>query len=189
MAENRAHKTGKREAGSARGRSPVVTPSPVLPERGPGGEATPHFERGMSGPERRRLCRELRRKQTPAETLFWQLVRDRRFDGHKFRRQHPLGNFIADFYCPELRLAIELDGGVHTKQRERDSERETLITQHGIRVLRVRNQDLVADPKATLEDLRSIIVRDSLASLDTSLDRLASPSPASLERGPGGEAT
>src|SRR5260370_799436 len=57
----------------------------------------------LGGEARRALCRELRQRQTPPEEFFWELVRDRRFEGYKFRRQHPLSRFIADFYCPELR--------------------------------------------------------------------------------------
>src|SRR5690606_1794412 len=55
-------------------------------------------------------ARELRKKQTKAEEIFWQLVRNRKFNNLKFRRQHQIGNYIADFYCVELRLVIEFDG-------------------------------------------------------------------------------
>jgi very-short-patch-repair endonuclease len=58
-----------------------------------------------------KYARELRRNQTDAEQLLWGLLRDRRFAGKKFRRQHPVGRYILDFYCHELKLAIELDGG------------------------------------------------------------------------------
>ena len=61
-------------------------------------------------------ARELRSLQTDAEARLWHLLRDRRFFGHKFRRQHSVENFILDFYCPEQHLAIELDGGQHGDQ-------------------------------------------------------------------------
>jgi len=59
------------------------------------------------------FARELREKQTPAEALLWQLLRNRRLLGFKFRRQHQFGDYIADFYCHEARLIIECDGSVH----------------------------------------------------------------------------
>lgn len=76
----------------------------------------------MCGPYRRPLksgretARELRRERMPAQERFWQLVRNRRFDGDKFRRQHRLGPSFLDFYCPELRLAIEIDGPIYDEQ-------------------------------------------------------------------------
>ena len=57
-------------------------------------------------------ARELRASSTPAEQALWKLLRDRRLQGIKFRRQSPLGIFVADFYCPELKLVIELDGEI-----------------------------------------------------------------------------
>ena len=60
-------------------------------------------------------ARELRQSGTDAERLVWQLVRNRQLDGWKFRRQHPIGRYILDFYCYEARLGIELDGGQHAE--------------------------------------------------------------------------
>jgi ribA/ribD-fused uncharacterized protein len=128
----------------------------------------PQMERGLGG-EARALCRELRQRQTPAETFFWELVRDRRFEGYKFRRQHPLGAFIADFYCPELRLAVELDGGVHATQRERDHSRDEILNQYGIRVVRIQNETFLADPEATLHHLHTLIEQWSAPDPNTSL--------------------
>src|SRR5260370_20311655 len=59
------------------------------------------------------LARELRERQTPAEALLWQLLRNRRLLGFKFRRQHQFGDYIADFYCHEARMVIECDGSAH----------------------------------------------------------------------------
>jgi len=131
------------------------SPSPSLMERGLGGEAR----------------RELRQRQTPPEEFFWELVRDRRFEGYKFRRQHPLSRFIADFYCPELRLAVELDGGIHAMQVERDRARDEILAQHDIRVVRIRNEGFLADPEATLAQLSDLIAhwttQDEVASAPT----------------------
>jgi len=98
-------------------------------------------------------------------------VRDRRFEGYKFRRQHPLGRFVADFYCPELRLAIELDGGIHTTQVERDRARDEIVAQHDTRVVRIRNEGFLADPEATLAELSDLVAhwttQDEVASAPT----------------------
>ncbi|MCS4434570.1 endonuclease domain-containing protein [Aquiflexum gelatinilyticum] len=65
-----------------------------------------------ASPEIFRRARELRKNTTPSENSLWTLLRKKQFEGYKFRRQHPVNKFIADFYCHELRLIIELDGGI-----------------------------------------------------------------------------
>lgn len=84
-------------------------------------------------------ARDLRRRATSAEDLLWEMLRDRRLAGLKFRRQHPVGPFVIDFCCPARRLAIELDGGVHETRRQEDTEREAVLTAAGYRVLRFPN--------------------------------------------------
>ena len=98
----------------------------------------------------KRTARNLRKRQTQSEALFWEAVRDRRFQGMKFLRQHPLrfryqdGQrfFITDFYCPEHKLVIEIDGKIHEEQAERDELRTWIINHIGLRVLRFTNDDL-----------------------------------------------
>jgi type I restriction enzyme M protein len=82
--------------------------------------------------------RRLRREATLAEAALWALLRGRRLGGFKFRRQHPCGPFILDFFCPERRLAIELDGGQHFEPRARayDDWRTEFIAARGITVVR-----------------------------------------------------
>jgi shikimate kinase len=133
--------------------------------------------RGLRGEALRELCRELRKRQTPAEEFFWELVRNRRFDGLKFRRQHPLGRFVADFHCPEHKLAIELDGSIHQRQSERDQARYEAINLYGIRVERIKNADILERPEEILEELRQSLTPG-----------FATPSPSEMERGSGGEA-
>ena len=89
------------------------------------------------------LARELRRDQTPAERRVWGWLRGRRMLGLRFRRQQPIAGLIVDFYCPSLRMAIELDGAVHdtTKQLQWDAERDASLERRGIRVVRVRNEE------------------------------------------------
>jgi very-short-patch-repair endonuclease len=76
-------------------------------------------------------ARELRARETSVEDVLWEELRGRRLDGMKFRRQHPIGAFVADFCCTECRLVIELDGGIHAEQREHDAEREAILASSG----------------------------------------------------------
>ncbi len=97
--------------------------------------------------------RVLRKKATDAELELWSRLRRHRV-GPKFRRQHTLGPFTLDFYCPAARLAIELDGGQHYqgRQRERDIERDRWLSMQGIRVLRFSDRDVLLETE-TVEDV------------------------------------
>jgi very-short-patch-repair endonuclease len=92
----------------------------------------------------RKRARELRRRMTPAEMLLWQALRGRR-TGFKWRRQHPIGPFIVDFYCAERRLIVEVDGSVHDQQIERDTERAIWLQQHGYTLMRFTNTEVDRD--------------------------------------------
>ena len=89
-------------------------------------------------PKLKTFRRELRSGLTVAEAGFWNMVKGSRFDGRKFRRQHSVGPYILDFYCPAERLAVELDGQVHfgDAAREHDQERKLFLDHFGILVLR-----------------------------------------------------
>jgi very-short-patch-repair endonuclease len=93
--------------------------------------------------------RHMRKNQTVAETHMWSLLRKKQL-GTRFRRQHPMGPFILDFYAPEVRLAIEVDGAVHdsAEQKEYDNFRQKLIEQHNTEFMRFRNSDLENGPDA-----------------------------------------
>ena len=95
-------------------------------------------------------ARELRQEMTPAEELLWGRLRRKQLNGLKFRRQHPLGPFIADFYCAEYRLVVEIDGDVHKGQREYDIVRTEWFEAHGYRVIRFRNDDVIKDIETVL---------------------------------------
>jgi very-short-patch-repair endonuclease len=90
------------------------------------------------------LARQLRRDSTPMERHAWSLLRNRGMLGLKFRRQHVIGGFIVDFYCPALRLVLELDGAPHEHpdQAGYDRARTGWFVQRGYRVLRLRNRDV-----------------------------------------------
>ncbi|MBE9077550.1 endonuclease domain-containing protein [Romeria aff. gracilis LEGE 07310] len=87
-------------------------------------------------------ARQLRQQQTPSEQILWECLRARRLNGVKFRRQHNIGQFIADFYCHEARLVIELDGSIHHSRTEQDAERDAWMQACGLRVLRMTNEDV-----------------------------------------------
>ncbi|MFZ4677881.1 MAG: DUF559 domain-containing protein, partial [Nodosilinea sp.] len=136
---------GTGSAEEAQGNENVSTstsPSPQV-ERGPGGEV--QVERGPGGEVALipgyiyQLCRELRSQQTPAEEALWSVLRNRQFNDLKFRRQHPLGRYIADFYCAEKRLVVELDGAVHQKpeQQTYDQIRNEELEARDLTVLRI----------------------------------------------------
>jgi very-short-patch-repair endonuclease len=91
-------------------------------------------------------ARRMRKAPTPAERIFWHAVRDRRFRGLKFRRQHVLTPFIVDFFVDAAKLAIELDGGYHERRVAEDQARDAwILAVHGVRVVRVTNEAVVAD--------------------------------------------
>lgn len=92
----------------------------------------------------------MRRDPTTAELKFWYAVRDRRLSGLKFRRQAPLGGFIADFLCPEHRLIIEIDGGQHADS-DRDAIRDQTLIELGYRVLRFWNNDVMFNMDGVVE--------------------------------------
>jgi very-short-patch-repair endonuclease len=99
-------------------------------------------------------ARDLRARETPVEDILWEELRDRRLDGMKFRRQHPIGPFVVDFCCAECRLVIELDGGIHVEQREQDTEREAVLNLAGYRVIRFPNQSVQETLPEVLEAIR-----------------------------------
>ena len=108
--------------------------------------------------ERARVrARGLRQTQTDAETLLWHHLRNRNFEGFKFRRQHPVGPYFADFACLEIGLAIELDGGQHVEQAAYDEQRERQFATAGLQTIRFWNHEVLNETEAVLEKLRQIV--------------------------------
>ena len=97
-------------------------------------------------------ARELRNRTTEAEQKLWSLLRNRQLKGKKFRRQHAIANYVADFYCNESKLVIELDGNFHTmaETKEYDKSRTNLLNELGITVLRFWNEEVIKDPERVL---------------------------------------
>ncbi len=96
-------------------------------------------------------ARALRRRLTAAEHTLWSILRNRGLGGLKFRRQHPLGLYIVDFYCAEKRLVVELDGDSHAGRATRDAEREAWLEAHGYRVMRFTNREVMQSLPEVLE--------------------------------------
>jgi len=110
----------------------------------------------LSHEEEREWIRRLRAEQTEAEAALWQLLRNRKLIGGKFRRQVPVGRYVADFYCYERKLVVELDGGVHSApdQQVHDHNRDTFLLSLGLRVLRISNEDVLGAPDKVLDQIR-----------------------------------
>jgi len=89
-------------------------------------------------------ARQLRRRKTWAEKALWRLLRDRRFSGYKFRRQHPLGPYFLDFYCAEAKVVLETDGFMHghPDHQKHDATRDEFLRSRGIHVKRIWNWQL-----------------------------------------------
>jgi len=101
-------------------------------------------------------ARKLRIESTDAERRLWYLLRGRRLEGFKFRRQFAIGRYVADFVCLERRLIVELDGGQHSEQTRQDEERTRFLTERGFRVRRFWNDEALAQTEAVL----SVILGD-----------------------------
>ena len=91
---------------------------------------------------------------TPAEAAMWRILRGRGFEAHKFRRQTRSGRWIADFCCYDLRLVIELDGGVHRLREAEDAARDADLEQRGFIVLRFGNEAVLTNPNLVLDAVR-----------------------------------
>ena len=99
--------------------------------------------------------RELRQESTEAEKLLWAELRNKKLNGLKFRRQHPIDKFIVDFYCHERKLVVELDGGVHDEKinKEYDEARTALLAGLNIFVLRFRNEQVIDNLKEVIKKI------------------------------------
>ncbi len=153
------------------GKNPAIqNPSPS--GRGAGvREKLPHTKECLVPPRLLENARKLRQTQTDAETLLWYFLRNRKFGGAKFRRQHPIGNYVLDFYCEAENLAIELDGGQHIEQAKYDHKRSVDLSAEGIRILRFWNHEMFNETEAVLS-----VIWDTLF-LATDDGAAISPSP------------
>ena len=109
------------------------------------------------------LAKEFRKNPTEAEKVLWNGLRNKGFSDVKFRRQHPIKWFIADFYCHELKLVIEVDGGIHNspRQAEYDEGRSAEIENLGIQVIRFSNEGILYNLESVLQKINKIILQRS----------------------------
>jgi very-short-patch-repair endonuclease len=105
----------------------------------------PREKAGDEGSQTLKFARQLRHNQTDAEKLLWSKLRNRALNGNKFRRQVPVGNYIADFLCLDAMLIVELDGGQHAEQQEYDQRRTHWLESQGFRVLRFWNNEVLTN--------------------------------------------
>ena len=126
-----------------------------------------------------RFARQLRRDMPIAEKRLWRQLRSRQFEGYKFRRQYPVGKYIADFCCFERRLIVELDGGQHSdhKLKQGDGERTQYLSEHGFRVIRFWDNDVLSNEEGVLTNILNALKTQLLPSLRPS------PQPSPVGRG------
>lgn len=103
--------------------------------------------------------RHLRKNQTYTEKIVWMYLRNRQMDRYKFRRQYSVDKFVIDFYCPKLKLAIEIDGSVHDEpgQKEYDIKRQEHIETFGIKFLRLTNEEIDGNPNKAFLKIENFI--------------------------------
>ncbi len=115
-------------------------------------------------PVQKPLRQKLRNTLAPAEIILWSHLQGRKFHNLKFRRQHGIGPYIVDFYCPEIKLAIEVDGASHftLEQKLKDRERTEFIKSKGVNVVRVMNGDVYCDMEKVLRRIDAWIPENRL---------------------------
>ena len=114
-------------------------------------------------PYNKEYRRLLRHDMTPSERMLWKHISDKQLDGWRFRRQHGFGPYVLDFYCPVLKLCIEVDGEIHqrTDVFEKDEERTSFLGSNGIKVIRFTNDEIENDISDVLERIRRFINNNS----------------------------
>ncbi len=114
-------------------------------------------------PYNKEYRRLLRHDMTPSERMLWKHISDKQLDGWRFRRQHGFGPYVLDFYCPVLKLCIEVDGEIHqrTDVVEKNKERTSFLESNGIKVIRFTNDEIENDISDVLERIRRFINNNS----------------------------
>jgi very-short-patch-repair endonuclease len=105
--------------------------------------------------EKLEFARVLRRTMTPAEARLWSSLRGRKLNGLEFRRQQIIEGYVADFYCPMAGLVIELDGSIHDAQGDYDANRDLVMLERGLRVIRYPNGRIHSDLESVLSEIAS----------------------------------
>jgi len=110
-------------------------------------------------PELKEFRRQLRNDRSPAEHVIWRYLKRRQFLGLKFRRQHSIGKYVVDFYCPAKHVVVEIDGDSHFSDdgQRHDTIRTNFLHGLGIRVFRFRNDEVLVDPEGVMERLQTLM--------------------------------
>ena len=116
---------------------------------------TKHFNKSSQIDKRRKL----RQNQTNAEELVWRFLRNRQMLGYKFKRQYSVDHFVIDFYCTELRLAVEIDGGTHnnTEQQKKDIGRQKYLEAFNIKFVRIKDEEFFGNPNKAFNKIEQAI--------------------------------
>ena len=117
------------------------------------------------------LAQQMRRQPTRAEAQLWSRLRGRQLDGLKFRRQHIIAGYIADFYCPAIQLVVEVDGPHHQCQQPQDEFRTEVLGECGVRVIRVSAEAVMNNLDEVIRYIRRVIADDA-AQLDDCMSML-----------------
>jgi very-short-patch-repair endonuclease len=118
---------------------------------------TEHFNKSSEKIKRRKL----RQNQTESEKLICRFLRNRQLLGHKFKRQYSIDHFVIDFYCPELKLAVEADGATHNEsgRKEYDIRREKYLKKFGVSFVRIRDEELFGNPNKAFAKIEAAVKR------------------------------
>ena len=137
-------------------REPDGSPPPS-PQPSPRGRGSEHYRGGFDFAGLTDKARELRRNQTPAEEVLWELLRNRQLMGAKFRRQHQFGEYVCDFFCHDAKLVVECDGEPHSEAAriKHDAKRDAYLRSQGLTVVRFENQRVLNDIDAVLQEIAS----------------------------------
>ncbi len=113
----------------------------------------------------------LRNRSTSAEAALWDILKAKNLDGSKFRRQHSIGNYIVDFYCPSEKLIIELDGDPHGEYHKinKDENRDKYLESLGFTVIRFENRFVFQEPEYIIDEIRKVINKEKNRS-DTTIN-------------------
>ena len=128
------------------------------------GSVTPHQKRSnmhyatakANDKAHREMRKGLRNNATPAEVTLWKALRGRGLGGYKFRRQQGIGEYVLDFYCPELKLCVEVDGSSHDNKYFYDEQRTVYLNKQGIRVVRYTNEQVLTSLNGVAMDIAKI---------------------------------
>ncbi len=106
-------------------------------------------------------AKQLRLHMTDAEKVLWEELRKNKIEGYKFRRQHPIQNYIADFYCHAVKLIIEVDGGIHlTKEQQKiDQERTEILNFNGVDVIRFTNREVLEELDRVIHEINKEVIK------------------------------